>query len=181
MRYKASEMFQISELQTDSFWDLRMGEGPLKAFALALEKRVTTSELPKPTMNNITAGVHGYEFEIPGTVNYKATVSMTFIEPVDMQVAQSIDQWLKKIYDFGDGDVRGIQTVKHQKLFQDFDLIPRNREDIDSSKFTAKKAILNDWDPGGSFADGNSPDIWKPSISFTVNWYAWEPLGLTPS
>ena len=182
MRYHASELFQISELQTNSFWNIVFGEGPLKHYAQALEKRVTASELPKPELRNITVGVHGYEFEIPGTINYKAQITLTFVEPVDAKVSKAVDEWLRKIYRRGhQHNVKGVQTVKHYELFQNFNLIPYNREDIKTQVFHCHKAIINAWDMGGGLEDGNSPDVWKPTITFTVNWFNWETENLRPS
>ena len=183
MRYSASEMFQISELQTNAFWDIRFGAGPLADFADRLEKRITTSELPKPTMKNITAGVHGYEFEIYGIIDYKASVTINFVEPVDAAVAQAIDDWMSRIYnrDNGAQDINGVQIGKHQTIFQDFTLLPLNREDLQTQEFVCKKAALNAFDPGGTLEDGNSPDIYKPTITFMVNWYAWQTTSLAPS
>ena len=181
MRYTSSELFQISELQSNAFWDIRFTDGILKDYSEALEKRVVTSELPKATVNNITANMHGYEFEIPGTINYKSQITITYVEPVDVQVAQAVDAWYKRIYKTTPGDVKGVQEGTHQSMFVDFELIPKNREDKDTQIFLCKKAIINSFDPGGSLEDGSSPDIWKPSMTLTVNWYTWESKGLSPS
>jgi len=180
MRYSEAELFQLSELQTDAFWDLIIGAGPLQAYAGQMERRVVTSELPKPEFKNITAGVHGYEFEIYGTVSYKSTVTMTFVEPVDMIIAQAIDDWANQVYSRGGADVQGTQLGIHQSLYQDFDLVPSTRDDTATQRFVCRKAAINAYDPGGSMQDGNSPGIYKPTISFTVNWFTWENLGVQP-
>lgn len=174
MQYPVTKMHDTAVLQTTVFWKATFS-GPPFEDAEAFSLRVTTIDVPKPTMNNIDAVVHGYTFKHPGTINYSGTITVTAFESVGAEIVSAIRAWQSKIYSAKSGDVTGVQEVEHPELFGELKLELQDNLDRTKQTYTLHKIFLDDFDPGGQLSDGaTSADYFKPVMTLSFAWFDHE-------
>lgn len=180
MKFKATEMHAISEVQTTIHWWVSFQGPPFSGQDQSLHKRCTTIDLPKGTHARIDLMTHGYQFPTPGRVNRNGDITITFFEPVDALVVQMMHDWQSDMWEHIDmTDEMGFQT-SHPEVFGQVTMDLLNKSNTPTQQYILHHCIIADIDQGGQLSDGSSPDYFKPVLNLGYAWFNFKSLGLTP-
>lgn len=174
MKFKATEMHAIAEVQTTIHWQVTFTGGPFTD-GEALQKRMTSSDIPTGEHTPIDVVTHGYKFPGPGVVNRSGEWSGTFFESVTADIVDMMQRSLSDIMEATSDDVTAVQLKGHQELFGTIKLELMDKQDTVKQTYTLNKCILKSIDPGGELADGaDSADYYKPKVTIAYGWYNHE-------
>lgn len=173
MKYTASEIHAIAEVQTTFHWDTTFS-GPPFAAAEALRMRCTTADLPKPEHEKIDVVAHGYTFPGPGIVKRNGVITLQFIESVTADIVEEMMKWHSQIYSWTDDDIEGVQEVAHAQLFGDVKMELLDKQDQAKQEYNLHKVIVTELDVGGKFEDGASPNYFMPVMTLEYAWFNWK-------
>lgn len=177
MRFNASKLHSIAEVQTTFHWIADFSGSPFGALAEPLQLRMTSSTLPKAEHKLLDVKTHGFTFPEPGIIKRNGEITLKAFETVGGEIVKPLMEWYSNIYGTESGDVTGKQKVAHDALFGTVTLSLQNKQENKTTQtYTLAKCILKEFNPGGELQDGaEDTDYFKPEIILA---YAWFNFGL---
>lgn len=179
MRYSATKLAALTEVQTTFHWEVIFTGPPFSALAEPLAMRMTSADLPKAVHNGLEVKAHGHKFPGPGSVDRSGEITLTAFESVGAEIIKPVREWYSNIWGTESGDVSGIQKVAHEQLFGTVTINLLNKQENKVTQtYTLERAILGDFDQGGALQDGQDEiDYFKPVITLRFAWFNWGQQG----
>ncbi len=131
-----------------------------------LNKRCLTAELPKKTGQTIEVQVRGHKVRQPGIYNPVGTLTITFVETVDMMVANYFREWREACWETRTGVQQSRENCEAVIALQQL-----NRQDEAIWQYVLTGCFLEDYDPTGGQWDGASPEVLRPSITLSYDYF----------
>ena len=133
--------------------------------------RCISSEVPKATGSSIEVQIRGHKVKQPGVYEPPRTLTLTFVEAVDMMVNKFFKDWRDACYDMKTGEQRPKAEVEAVIL-----LTQLNRASNPIWQYTLYGVFIEDYDPTGGQYDAASIDVLRPSLTISYDYFEDQPL-----
>ena len=157
----------LGEVQSTLHWIVNI-KNPAEAvgeMSEDLQIRVTTSGIPKETVEDIQVEMQGHKVNYTGKVTKNGEISWTFVEGTDAAVMEYFTTWVNARWSGDGSDTVGKQRLT-KEIKADLELKLLGPDDEVTQTFTIIGAMPQ-YDQGSEL--GQSADAINPSITWTYD------------
>jgi hypothetical protein len=139
-----------------------------------LNIRCESSDQPKRTNDKVTIDNRGHQVFYPGRTTYSNTLTLTFLEYVDMNVITFINAWFDLLWSPGVGAQSNKNdlsaTVELHRVAPD--------STTETFAYQLNGCFPSDFDSGGNM-DGSTSAPFKPTLTLSYDYYVTATKGGT--
>lgn len=151
-------------------WDMTFARFP-KAGAPypssdALNIRCTSVEVPKMKGEDSTVNIRGHQVNQPGVYSYSGTISLEFVETVDVLINDFLKRWRDACWSPKTG-----RTAPKPDLEAIVILHLLDTNDVPVWQYTLKGCYLSDYDSIGGRGLGGESGIISPKLTLTYDYF----------
>jgi len=136
----------------------------------ALNLRCESSELPKATTTMMDVNIRGHKVKQPAITNYSESITLGFIETVDMVVMKFIKAWRDAIWANQTGVAAGPKSALQATIL----LRQLNNQDVEIWEYKLVGATMSDHNI--DTLESNSTEAFKPKMVLSYDYYVDQAL-----
>ena len=162
-----AEIRSITDFQKPYMWELSFLRLPnfVEVNPFRVNLQCLSAEVPKKTGQTATLLMRGHQIFDPGIYNVQGTMQLTFVETIDNQVRNLIQQW---------EDACANKTGTFTQLTGDLRLVTMNNQEEPNYEYWLLWAFLEDSNINP--LDGGTSDPMQPTITLRYTDYQAQQL-----